>query len=171
MGWTLVSAEWAAPRGRSAARAPLAPRSVGRRVATAEVEVPVNEDSEPDDLTRGAGFGRGGGVDSLAARREAAQRRLSSSLRQAEMVERAVRVLDEQLIEYSVPDDNGSLHATARALLTIAYGAEAYDVTFVPTTGEAAVRVRHTEFGLEAEVVEPPSAPKNEAVPTGLPKN
>jgi hypothetical protein len=128
-------------------------------------EVVVNEGSEPGDLARGAGFGRGGGPESLAARWEAAQRRLSSSLRQAEMVDRAVRMLDEQLTEYGVPDENGSLHATARALLTIAYGTEAYDVTFVSTAGQSSIRVRHTAFALEAEVVPPPSASRLSPVP------
>jgi hypothetical protein len=117
----------------------------------------MNEDREPLDQARRADLARGGGFDGLLDRRDAAQRRLSSALRQAELVDRAVRVLDEQLTEYGVPDDNGSLHATARALLTIAYSHEAYDVTFVPTLGEAAVRVRHTMFGLEAEVQVPPS--------------
>lgn len=129
----------------------------------------MDEDIEPGDLTRGAGFGRGGGLESLAARREAAERRLVSSVRQAEMVERALRVLHEQLVECTIPDDNGSLHATARALLDVAYGTDAYDVTLVPTTGQAAIRVRHTEFGLEAEVVDPPVVPDQDAAPAGLP--
>lgn len=74
------------------------------------------------------------------------------------MVDHAVRMLEEQLTEYDVPDDRGSLRATARALLTVAFGAEAYDVTFVESPGNAVIRVRHTTFGLEAEVVQPPAA-------------
>lgn len=125
----------------------------------------MNGDSESSDAARGAGFDRGGSLDSLVARREAAQRRLSSSLRQAELVDRGMRMLDEQLTEYGVPDDDGALHATARALLTIAYGTEAYDVTFLPTASETAVRVRHTTFGLETEVVPPDTALPDTALP------
>ena len=125
----------------------------------------MNGDSGSSDAARGAGFDRGGSLDSLVARREAAQRRLSSSLRQAELVDRGMRMLEEQLTEYGVPDDDGALHATARALLTIAYGTEAYDVTFLPTASETAVRVRHTTFGLETEVVPPDTVPPDAALP------
>ena len=117
----------------------------------------VDEDKQPGD-PRGVGFGRASALDSFAARREAAQRRLSSTLRQTEMIDHAVRMLLEQLTEFELSDDSGSLRATARALLSVASGAESYDVTFVDASVHAAIRVRHTTFGLEAEVVRPSSS-------------
>lgn len=117
----------------------------------------MNGDDEPGGLAQRRGLGRDVSLQSLAARREAAERRLSSAVRQAELIDGAVRMLDEQLTEFGVPDDNGSLHATARALLTVACGTEAYDVTFLPKSGHPAVRVRHSAFGLEAEVLGRPA--------------
>ncbi len=105
-------------------------------------------------LSRGSGFGRGGGAESFARRREEAQRRVSSSRRQAELVESALRGLEEQLVSRRVADADGQLRATARAMLVVAYASDTYDVAFAPAHGHVAVRIRHTEFGLEADLVE-----------------
>jgi hypothetical protein len=104
-------------------------------------------------LARGAGFGRGG-HESLAERREAAQRRLSSSVRTAELVACALRAFDEVMAEHGLPDPDGSLRASVRAMLTIAYDKPDFDVLLVPAPGVLAVRVRHTPFGPESEVLE-----------------
>ena len=72
-------------------------------------------------MGRGRGFGRGVGLDSLAERREAAQRRLSSSLRAAELVDCALRRLDEALTDQGVEYLDPSLRATVRGLLHLAY--------------------------------------------------
>src|SRR4051812_8462103 len=83
-------------------------------------------------LARGAGFGRGGGLDSLAERRAAAQRRLSSSVRTAELVACALRAFDEAMAERGLSDPDGSLRATVQATLTVAYDRPGFDVTLVP---------------------------------------
>lgn len=114
----------------------------------------IRSDAGSAGLARGTGFGRGGGLDSLAARREAAQRRLSSSVRAAELVDCALRGFDEAVAERGVADPDGSLRPTARALLTLAYSVVGYDVTILPAAADVAIRVRHTPFGPEAEVVE-----------------
>ena len=105
-------------------------------------------------MPRAFGVGRGAGAESFAQRREAAQRRLLSSARQVELVDSALRALDEQLADYRVDDPDGTLHATARALLAVAYGAEVYDVAFAPAHGRVAIRVRRSDFGLEAAIVD-----------------
>jgi len=120
-------------------------------------------------LARGVGFGRGGGPESLAERREAAQRRLSSSVRAAELVDCAVRAFDEVMTERALPDPDGSLRASVRAILTIAYDRLGFDVTLVPAPGDLAVRVRHTPFGPEAEVLELPPATQDRPGATGWP--
>ena len=74
----------------------------------------IGRDSGLPALVRGAGFGRAGGLDSLAERREAARRRLSSSVRTAELVECALRAFDEVMAERGLPDHDGSLRLTAR---------------------------------------------------------
>lgn len=114
----------------------------------------VRDDGGPNGLTRGMGFGRGGGLDSLAARREAAQRRVSSSLRAAELVDCGLRRFDEALADHGDVDHDGALRPTVRALLGLAYATVDYDMTIVPASGDVAVRVRYTTFGPEAEVVE-----------------
>jgi hypothetical protein len=98
---------------------------------------------------------RGHSGTSIAARHEAARRRVSSSQRQAELVEHAVRTLDEQLSLYRVDDADGVLHATARAMLAVACDTEGYDVAFAAASGQVAVRVRRSTFGLEVDVVGP----------------
>lgn len=105
-------------------------------------------------VPRGYGVGRGAGAESFAQRRETAQRRLLSSARQVELVDSALRALDEQLADYRVADPDGTLRATARALLAVAYGTEAYDVAFAPAHGRVAIRVRRSDFGLEAAIVD-----------------
>lgn len=118
-------------------------------------------------VARGVGFGRGGGMESLAERREAAQRRLSSSVRAAELVACALRAFDETMAERSLPDPGGSLRDSVRATLTIAYDRPGFDVTLVPAPGDLAVRVRHTPFGPEAEVLELPPAALDDGASTG----
>ncbi|HVN10854.1 MAG TPA: hypothetical protein VMT69_02085 [Kineosporiaceae bacterium] len=107
----------------------------------------------PDGLGRGLGFGRGVGMESLAERREAAQRRLSSSVRAGEVVDCAVRRFDEALADLGMADPEPSLRPTVRALLSLAYQLSGYDVTLLSATAQIAVRVRHTSFGPEADVV------------------
>jgi hypothetical protein len=120
-------------------------------------------------LARGMGFGRGGGHDSLAERREAAQRRLSSSARTVELVGVALRAFDEAMTERALLDPDGSLRATVRAVLMIAYDKPGFDVSLVPAPGALAVRIRHTPFGPEAEVVELRPAVDDRPGSTGWP--
>jgi hypothetical protein len=136
----------------------------------------IRHDAGPSGLTRGMGFGRAGGHDSLAERREAAQRRLSSTVRAAELVDCALRAFDEALAEHGGVDRDGSLRLTVRSLLTMAYGAVDYDMTVLPAAADVAVRVRHTPFGPEAEVVdlaspraEAPTAMATPAAPAAVP--
>src|SRR5690242_10486527 len=129
----------------------------------------IGRDHSSPVLARGMGFGRGGGHDSLAERREAAQRRLSSSARAAELVGVALRAFDEAMAERALPDPDGSLRATVRATLTIAYDRPGFDVSLVPAPGALAVRVRHTPFGPEAEVLELPPAAEDRPGSTGWP--
>jgi hypothetical protein len=134
----------------------------------------IRSDAGSAGLARGTGFGRGGGLDSLAARREAAQRRLSSSVRAAELVDCALRGFDEAVAEQGVADPDGSLRPTVRALLNLAYSVVGYDVTILPAAADVAIRVRHTPFGPEAEVVElvPPrpeaAAPSRPSTPIAV---
>jgi hypothetical protein len=111
------------------------------------------------------GFGRGGGYQSLAERREAARRRLSSSVRAAELVDCALRGFDEAMAERRLPGHDDALRVTVRSALTIAYDRPGFDVTLVPAPGVVAVRVQHTPFGPEAEVLELPPAPDDGAGP------
>src|SRR3954467_6616271 len=127
----------------------------------------IGRDPEFPVLARGVGFGRGGGHDSLAERREAAQRRLSSSVRTAELVACALRAFDEAMAELRLPDPDGSLRASVRATLTIAYDRPGFDITPVPAPGALAVQVRHSSFGPEAEVLELSSANPDEPGPSG----
>jgi hypothetical protein len=119
-----------------------------------EIRQEIRHASELAALTRGTGFGRAGGRNSLVERREAAQRRLSSTVRAAELVECALRGFEEALAEHGVVDRDGSLRPTVRALLGLAYGTTDYDVTILPASADVAVRVRHTPFGPEAELVD-----------------
>jgi hypothetical protein len=117
----------------------------------------------------GIGFGRGD-ADSFAQRRLAAEQRLSSSRRMTELVESALGRLDEQLAAHGVQDVGGSLRATARSALLVAYEVPEYDMAIAPARGRIAVRITHSEFGLEVRVVElgartQPSAPQPPAPP------
>jgi hypothetical protein len=114
----------------------------------------ITSDSGLPAHARGVGFGRGGGAGSLAERREAAQRRLSSSVRAQELVACGLRAFDEAMGERGLPDLDGSLRASVRAMLAMAYDTPDYDITLVPAPGAIAVRIRHTPFGPEAEVLE-----------------
>jgi hypothetical protein len=127
----------------------------------------IGRDPEVPVLSRGTGFGRGGGQNSLASRREAAQRRLSSSVRTAELVACALRAFDEAMTELRLPDPDGSLRASVRATLTIAYDKPGFDITMVPGHGALAVRVRHSSFGPEAEVLELSPVSQDEPGPSG----
>ncbi len=70
-----------------------------------------------------------------------------------------MRALEEQLVEHGVPDHDGTLRATAKVMLGVAYSSASYDIAFAPAHGRVAVRIRHTDFGLEADIValHPPS--------------
>lgn len=97
---------------------------------------------------------RTGGLSSLADRREAAKRRLSSSVRAAELIACGLRAFDEAMTERALPDPQGYLRASVQAMLALAYELPGYDVTLVAPVGQVAARVRHTVFGPEAEVVD-----------------
>jgi hypothetical protein len=129
----------------------------------------IRHDAGWSGPSRGMGFGRAGGRESLADRREAAQRRLSSTVRTAELVECALRAFDEALAEHAGVDGDGSLRSTVRSLLTLAYGTVDYDVMLLPPSGDVAVRVRHTPFGPEAEVVDLAPAPPETATLVATP--
>jgi hypothetical protein len=98
-------------------------------------------------------LGRVENIDTLVRRREAVERRLSSSLRHAELVDGALAELDHQLAEAGEAFPSHALRASARALLGVAAGEEGYDATLVPAGSRVAVRVRNTLFGLQADVV------------------
>lgn len=102
---------------------------------------------------QGLGLGRNP-AEAFAQRRLAAERRLSSSLRVTEMVDGALATVDEELAALSVVDTDGSLRATVRAALMVAHRVPRYDVAIAPARGRVAVRVMHTDAGLEAHVVE-----------------
>jgi hypothetical protein len=100
-------------------------------------------------------LGRTETMNNLLRRREAAEKRLSVSLRRAQLVDSAMTALEQQLTDGGVADPDGSLRSATRALLTVACALSEYDVTLVPAGGEVAVRVRHTQlFGLGATVVD-----------------
>jgi hypothetical protein len=103
---------------------------------------------------RPTGFDRAGGIESRIERHEAAERRLSSSLRQAESVDYALRTLDQQLAEIGEQDKAEVLRASARALLVVALRQEHYDVTLLPRSCTFGLRVQNTSFGLQANVTE-----------------
>ena len=105
-------------------------------------------------MARPTGFGRPAGIESRIERQEAAERRLSSSLRQAEAVDAALRALDQQLAEIGEADKDEILRASARALLVVAFRKADYDVTLLPASRAVGLRVRNTTFGLKAEVTE-----------------
>jgi hypothetical protein len=105
-------------------------------------------------LARPTDFGRARGIESLLERQEAAERRLSSSLRQAESVDSALRALEQQLADLNEADTVEVLRATARALLVVAFRREDYDVTLLPASCAFGLRVRNTTSGLQAEVTE-----------------
>jgi hypothetical protein len=108
------------------------------------------------------GFGRADGIESRIEHHEAAERRLSSSLRQAESVDYALRTLDQQLAEIGEADQAEILRASARALLVVAFRQKDYDVTLLPTSGTFGLRVRKTNFGLQANITQTREASDNE---------
>jgi hypothetical protein len=112
-------------------------------------------------LVRPTGFGRPWGIESRIERQEAAERRLSSSVRQAESVDAALRALDQQLADIGQADNDESLRASARALLVVAFRTADYDVTLLPASRAVGLRVRNTTFGLQAEVTETPETADN----------
>jgi hypothetical protein len=83
---------------------------------------------------------------------------LSSSLRQAESVDSALRALDEQLADIGEGEKAGILRVSARALLVVAFRQEDYDVTLLPASCGFGLRVRNTTSGLRAEVTETAAA-------------
>lgn len=106
-------------------------------------------DTGSSRLVAGAGgFGRVEGP-SLAERREAAQRRLTSMAQAADVVDRALARFDERVAALGV-HDCGTARESVRALLGVATRVPGYDVTLA--AGSVRVRVRHTEAGLEVAV-------------------
>jgi hypothetical protein len=69
------------------------------------------------------------------------------------------------MAERRLPGHDDALRVTVRSALTIAYDRPGFDVTLVPAPGVVAVRVQHTPFGPEAEVLELPPAPDDGAGP------
>lgn len=118
----------------------------------------TTQESDRPGMGRGMDLGRAQSVDTLVRHREAVEQRLSSALRQAELVDRALAELDHQLSDVGrvLPDH---LRASARALLVVAAGEERYDATLVPDGGQVAVRVRKTLFGLQVGVIDRAPAP------------
>jgi hypothetical protein len=108
-------------------------------------------------MGRGMDLGRTQSIETLVRHHEAVEQRLSSSLRQAELVDSALTGLDHQLDDVDEPGTAEALRASARALLAVAAGQDGYDVMVVPHGGGMGVRVRNTLFGLRADVV-PPAA-------------
>jgi hypothetical protein len=117
--------------------------------------------------TRPIDFGRAGSVESLIERQEAAERRLSSSLRQAESVDSALRALDQQLARMGGAEKAEVLRASARALLVVAFRQEDYDVTVLPASCGFGLRVRNTTSGLRAEVTQTAAAGDSKEGSTG----
>jgi hypothetical protein len=110
-------------------------------------------------MGRGMDLGRAESIDTLVRRREAVEQRLSFSLHQAEVVDTALADLDRGLADRAQLEcADETLRASARALLTVALGEVDYDVTLTPARAAVAVRIRHTLFGLQVDVVERASA-------------
>jgi hypothetical protein len=105
-------------------------------------------------MGRGMDLGRGQSIEGLVRRSEPVERRLLSSLRQAELVETALAELDRQLARGADPSPHHALRASARALLAVAAGEDEYDATLVLAGGHEAVRVRKSLFGLQAELAQ-----------------
>jgi hypothetical protein len=114
------------------------------------------QDSEKPGMGGGMDLGRGESIDTLTRRREAVAERLSFSLHRADLIDGALAALDRQLAEGT---DTGCadplLRASARALLTVAVDDAEYDATLIPAHIPVAVRIHHTLFGLQVDVVQP----------------
>jgi hypothetical protein len=104
-------------------------------------------------------LGRARSIETAVRHREAVELRLSSALRQAELVDRALAELDHQLAAVGEVGPDHPLRVSARALLVVAADEEGYDVTLFPGRGRLAVRVRKTLLGLQVDVIEGVAAP------------
>ncbi len=128
----------------------------------------TTQESDRPGMGRGMDLGRAQSIDTLVRHREAVEQRLSSALRQAELVDGALVELDRRLADAGEVGLDHPLRASARALLVVAIGEERYDATLVPDRGDVALRVRKTLFGLQVDVVHraaagpPPRAPRVE---------
>ena len=100
------------------------------------------------------GSGTNPGGDLWASLRPGPRPALVSSLSVGDALDSAVRGLDEQLAAHDVPDPNGSLRATVCSALAVASGVPEYDVAIAAARGRVAVRIRHSDLGLEVHVVE-----------------
>jgi hypothetical protein len=101
-------------------------------------------------------LGRTQNIETSMRHREAVEQKLSSSLRQAQLVDDALAELDHQLAEMDQAAEvsaDRALRASARALLVVAATAGDYDVTLVPEGSSLGVRVRKTLFRLQADLV------------------
>jgi len=119
----------------------------------------------------GMDLGRAESIDTLMRRREAVEQRLSSSLHQAEVVDTALSVLDRSLADRAQTGcADETLRASVRALLTVAVGDGDYDATLMLAHAAVAVRIRHTLFGLQVDVVDVVDRAAAGGVPPGIPR-
>ena len=131
--------------------------------------VETSPESGHSRLAAGTAFGRGSGP-SLAERREAAQRRLTSMAQTSGAVEAALARFDDRVMALGAVA--GSARESVRALLGVACRLPGYDVTLA--ADGVRVRVRHTAAGLDVAVAAAaPTAPHGIPVPApgtpGLP--
>jgi hypothetical protein len=125
--------------------------------------VETSPESGHSRLAAGTAFGRGSGP-SLAERREAAQRRLTSMAQTSGAVEAALGRFDDRVMALGAVDAGGSARESVRALLGVACRLPGYDVTLA--ADGVRVRVRHTAAGLDVAVAAAaPTAPHGIPVP------
>jgi len=118
------------------------------------MEMRTTQDSDEPHLDRHPDLGRTHSVDALVQHWETVEQRLWSSLRRAQLIDRALAEFDHQLTDTSEASQDGTLRASVRALLTVAADVDGYDGTLVPDCGHLVVRVRKTLFGLQVDVVD-----------------
>jgi len=123
----------------------------------------TTQDSDRPGLGRRLNLGRTESIDTLVRHRETVEQRLSSSVRRAELVDGALAEFDHQLADMGEASHDHALRASARALLIVATDLEGYDATLVPDSGDLAVRVRKTLFGLQVDVVDCAAARPSQA--------
>jgi hypothetical protein len=128
------------------------------------MEMRTTQDSDEPHLDRHPDLGRAQSVNALVQHRDTVEQRLWSSLRRAQLIDRALGEFDHQLADTGEASPEDALRASVRALLTVASDVDGYDATLVPDRGYLAVRIRKTLFGLQVDVVDrapfrPPESP------------